>query len=700
MTRDCPSGDCIVTAIANFAKIASDYHGEPEARTEALMFLVHLVADLHQPLHLGFVEDAGGNGIVPNTTFDGVRPQKNLHELWDYDIMHQHMHTPGKSISRQALAESLASRLVDTYNAVAKRRELMVEGFSIDNVEFFASQIATEITTTLTCHVAYRDISAAWIERRNYEVGNNYYRLRTVVILQQLMKASVRLVQLIEGIATRYYATELLENPTSAPKVFVVPTKMPSNRFAILGLEFDIDAHIYEYGQTDIEDEDDVDGLMSVEDEEDEKMSVSTSSTLTKDERKALKKQRAKELKKKAKIRAKNKQRRDRKKREAKLVEGVDLNSLVLIQRDVRYFITARARVVSPTFLPSNHIVVFVKFANQGIDDEPIGFLLDANVFPEREYTAGFLTRVFNALKGVEDDTETDFAAAAIDAVETFGSDKYIPSALTRSLVPLLGMTEDEIDAERDQLKALSQKQYGKKFNNPRERAEAEAIASREALRHLRRIEKDLILYRFESSIFVSTFSLCRKPTESYAFTLNKFSVMETKKSLRQHISLLVDSRVIDDKISDEMHEIIRFAVHSAAVATRSESLEFVNPGFKARIEGFVNAVYGGSPQDQIRALFRFRRFEVLRRPDKPYLNSIAVDLSIDSSRSHLLGPIELMMGQDFAALDPAISFSTEQSMQFPLVPPQRMMRVCDFAQLAAVIGTRTDSRPNDLERK
>ena len=48
-------------------------------RQEALRFLVHLVGDLHQPLHVGRDEDQGGNKIVVYW-FD---KKTNLHTFWD-----------------------------------------------------------------------------------------------------------------------------------------------------------------------------------------------------------------------------------------------------------------------------------------------------------------------------------------------------------------------------------------------------------------------------------------------------------------------------------------------------------------------------------------------------------------------------------------------------------------------------------------
>ena len=52
-------------------------------RNEALKWIVHLVGDIHQPLHAAGNDDAGGNDVsielVGVKTWDGI----NLHNAWD-----------------------------------------------------------------------------------------------------------------------------------------------------------------------------------------------------------------------------------------------------------------------------------------------------------------------------------------------------------------------------------------------------------------------------------------------------------------------------------------------------------------------------------------------------------------------------------------------------------------------------------------
>lgn len=57
--------------------LASD--APPEKRLLALKYVVHLAADIHQPLHAGFGDDRGGNSYQVQALGKGT----NLHALWD-----------------------------------------------------------------------------------------------------------------------------------------------------------------------------------------------------------------------------------------------------------------------------------------------------------------------------------------------------------------------------------------------------------------------------------------------------------------------------------------------------------------------------------------------------------------------------------------------------------------------------------------
>lgn len=97
----CASGQCVVAAIDKFAGSLRDKSLSDAQRAEALRFLVHFVADAHQPLHAGYRPDKGGNTF--QIRIDGKGG--NLHSVWDSRII------ASREISWQAYAQRLASEM-------------------------------------------------------------------------------------------------------------------------------------------------------------------------------------------------------------------------------------------------------------------------------------------------------------------------------------------------------------------------------------------------------------------------------------------------------------------------------------------------------------------------------------------------------------------------------------------------------------
>lgn len=79
MQRDCPVAGCVLSKISEFRLDWRDPRLSPAARREALLFLVHFVGDMHQPLHCANNHDRGGNDVTVKV--DGKA--MNLHHLWD-----------------------------------------------------------------------------------------------------------------------------------------------------------------------------------------------------------------------------------------------------------------------------------------------------------------------------------------------------------------------------------------------------------------------------------------------------------------------------------------------------------------------------------------------------------------------------------------------------------------------------------------
>jgi len=78
--EEVPDGPVKTALEANHIELDSK-----EAMQYAVKFIVHIVGDIHQPLHLGYASDNGGNSI--HVEWNGE--EKNLHEIWDETLVEQ-----------------------------------------------------------------------------------------------------------------------------------------------------------------------------------------------------------------------------------------------------------------------------------------------------------------------------------------------------------------------------------------------------------------------------------------------------------------------------------------------------------------------------------------------------------------------------------------------------------------------------------
>ena len=92
-TRDCAlplKGDCVVAAIERYRVILADLSRSKHDRAEALKFLIHLVGDVHQPLHC-LQDHVGGTPLDVLFYGERINPFSekpwNLHAVWDTGLI-------------------------------------------------------------------------------------------------------------------------------------------------------------------------------------------------------------------------------------------------------------------------------------------------------------------------------------------------------------------------------------------------------------------------------------------------------------------------------------------------------------------------------------------------------------------------------------------------------------------------------------
>ena len=104
----CADGNCATRAFERARASLADRAQPRAARLEALRIVVHVLADLHQPLHAADNDDRGGNGIEVRV---GRRSRpKPLHAAWDSDFVK-------RAVRGESEAE-FAERLLTTHRAL------------------------------------------------------------------------------------------------------------------------------------------------------------------------------------------------------------------------------------------------------------------------------------------------------------------------------------------------------------------------------------------------------------------------------------------------------------------------------------------------------------------------------------------------------------------------------------------------------
>ncbi len=170
-TRDCAAGECVTAAIRKYAAILRDRSKSPAERAEALKFVVHFVGDVHQPLHVSYADDQGGNFV--KVSWLGAADW-SLHSVWDSAIIKKRRGTR----SWQQLAEDIRTHVGADERSHWK---------SVTDIATWANE-SLQITREV-----YADLPS------DGKLGQAYYQKWAPRLDKQMAAAGVRLAQLLEA---------------------------------------------------------------------------------------------------------------------------------------------------------------------------------------------------------------------------------------------------------------------------------------------------------------------------------------------------------------------------------------------------------------------------------------------------------------------------------------------------------------------
>ena len=162
-----PAGDA-VTAIKSRIEILNDPNTTAEERRLALKILIHVVGDLHMPLHMGHATDLGGNRIKVKF----FNRDNNLHAVWDSSIP--------ESAHKWSYTEW--QQQIDRANPAD---EAAIISGSVDDWAKETVAIASDVYTYFQpdCNISYNEV-ARW----------------TPTVEQQFLRGGLRLAHLLNSI--------------------------------------------------------------------------------------------------------------------------------------------------------------------------------------------------------------------------------------------------------------------------------------------------------------------------------------------------------------------------------------------------------------------------------------------------------------------------------------------------------------------
>lgn len=184
--RDCRNDLCCDGAIQNFTSRLHDHRLSQDHRTEALKFLIHFVGDIHQPLHVAFTSDLGGNNI--DVIFNNAKT--NLHSLWDSGMIYWRIdHDFGRENSKWR--DSILKRIATEWaSLVPSWKSCSTSPFGACSTDWAVESL------TSACRSAYVNENGQKIVKGDH-LGMPYYNHVIGVVEQQIAKAGVRLANVI-----------------------------------------------------------------------------------------------------------------------------------------------------------------------------------------------------------------------------------------------------------------------------------------------------------------------------------------------------------------------------------------------------------------------------------------------------------------------------------------------------------------------
>jgi len=181
MDVDCANG-CVVSAILNNTAllIDDDFLASLVDEPNPFEFLVHFVGDVHQPLHVGWGYDRGGNDVT--CYFFGTKTE--LHAVWDDSIIENY------NTDWYDWSERLLDIIADNSSLISYYTQTMEpSNWADESFDYVRNDV----------YNFYPDGKVSMVGA-DPDLGDAYYEHNLPIVTERLIGAAIRLAALLDKI--------------------------------------------------------------------------------------------------------------------------------------------------------------------------------------------------------------------------------------------------------------------------------------------------------------------------------------------------------------------------------------------------------------------------------------------------------------------------------------------------------------------
>jgi hypothetical protein len=183
--RYCPEGQCNTEQLKRLIAVVADTRAASRDRNEALKWVVHLVGDIHQPLHAADNGDRGGNRVPVALAGVRTRGRENLHRAWDNDLVRLALHAP----ERQRPPADIDALALEARSLVDEAGQGSPDGWALES---------NNLARNVAYH--YREFACDRVPLDIVVLDQDYQQQAKAIVRERVLLAGARLAALLNAI--------------------------------------------------------------------------------------------------------------------------------------------------------------------------------------------------------------------------------------------------------------------------------------------------------------------------------------------------------------------------------------------------------------------------------------------------------------------------------------------------------------------